>query len=47
MVILPTQIAVSWPLFSGNNPNIKLILDTYSIDEGVVVLHYSKESKKT
>ena len=40
--IIPTILGKGRPLFLKNNPTLLLKLDTYSIDDGVVVLHYSK-----
>jgi len=40
--IVPIILGKGRPLFAGSNPTIKLKLDTYSIESGVVVLYYSK-----
>jgi len=41
--IVPIILGKGRPLFAGSNPTIKLKLDTYSIESGVVVLYYSKK----
>lgn len=40
--IVPIILGKGRPLFAGSNPTIKLQLDTYTIESGVVVLYYSK-----
>ena len=40
--IIPTILGKGRPLFLGNNPPIQLKLDTYTIEEGIAILHYSR-----
>ncbi len=42
--IIPTILGKGRKLFLENNPNIKLILNDYTIDEGVIVMRYSKRN---
>jgi len=41
--IIPTILGKGRPLFSGNNPTIKLHLDEYIIENGIAILRYSKK----
>ncbi|HAX73813.1 MAG TPA: riboflavin biosynthesis protein RibD [Firmicutes bacterium] len=40
--IIPTILGSGRPLFLENNPKIDLTLDYYAVEEGVVVMKYSK-----
>lgn len=40
--IIPTILGKGRPLFLGNNPKIDLHLDEYILDNGIVILRYSK-----
>ncbi|NTW71779.1 MAG: dihydrofolate reductase family protein, partial [Eubacteriaceae bacterium] len=42
--IVPTILGTGKPLFLGNNPTIKFNLDSYTLDSGIMVLHYSKRA---
>ncbi len=41
--VIPTILGKGRKLFLENNPSIKLSLNSYTIDDGVVVLHYLKK----
>lgn len=43
--IIPVILGKGRKLFFENNPTIKLHLDTYSVNDGIVVMRYSKQSK--
>lgn len=40
--IIPTILGKGKPLFLENNPTIKLKLDNYVVEDGVVTMYYSK-----
>lgn len=40
--VVPVILGAGKPLFLGNNPNIELVLNKYSIEEGITILHYTK-----
>ncbi len=42
--IIPTILGKGRKLFLDNNPNIKLNLNSYTIDEGVIVMRYTKRT---
>jgi len=41
--IIPTILGKGIPLFLGNNPTIALLLNKYSIEDGIIHLFYSKK----
>ena len=43
--IIPTILGKGRPLFLGNNPKINLHLDQYILDNGIVILKYSKDGR--
>lgn len=40
--IIPTILGKGRPLFLGNNPKIDLDLEEYIVDEGIVIIRYTK-----
>lgn len=40
--IIPTILGNGRPLFLGNNPKIDLHLEEYIVDEGIVIIRYTK-----
>jgi len=46
MGIIPIILGKGRPLFLGNNPNIKLHLDEYTVQEGITILRYSKRGNE-
>lgn len=40
--IIPIILGVGRPFFQGNNPEIKLKMNSYSIQDGIAILSYSK-----
>ncbi len=42
--VIPTILGAGRKLFLDNNPTIRLHLDAYTIDEGVMILRYSKKA---
>lgn len=40
--IIPIILGAGRPLFLGDNPEVKLHLDTYAVQDGIVVLHYRR-----
>lgn len=45
IAIIPTILGNGIPLFLGNNKKIDLILEEYTIDNGITILKYSKSKK--
>lgn len=43
--IIPTILGKGRPLFLENNPKINLHLDQYILDNGIVILKYSKDGR--
>ncbi len=41
--VIPTILGKGRPLFLGNNPKIDLHLEEYIIDEGIVIIRYTKK----
>lgn len=42
--IIPTILGKGRRLFLGNNPKIDLKLQEYSVEDGIVIMRYSKRS---
>ncbi|MEG0366866.1 MAG: dihydrofolate reductase family protein, partial [Coprobacillus sp.] len=40
--VIPTILGEGRRLFLGNNPTIDLVLDGYSLSDGIVIMHYCK-----
>ncbi|MTN81910.1 dihydrofolate reductase [Turicibacter sanguinis] len=43
--IIPTILGKGRPLFLGNNPKIDLSLQYYTVEDGIVIMKYSKREK--
>ncbi|WP_105619725.1 dihydrofolate reductase family protein [Vallitalea okinawensis] len=43
VAIIPTVLGKGRPLFLDNNPQIPLHLENYFVEEGIVILHYTKQ----
>ena len=43
--IIPTILGKGRPLFLGNNPKINLHLDQYIVENGIVIMKYSKDGR--
>lgn len=43
--IIPTILGKGRPLFLGNNPKIDLNLQSYIVEDGVIIMKYSKRDK--